>query len=346
MGAQVQDDLGDAVPQAASGRKARRRLLPHVLRNPSLFDASPGVQSNDMTQLKPGFPAQGWRQLLTGKKQMLGDLDRARDQSASHEIETFHGRVAEAAFRKWLEGFLPKRYGVTSGYVISQGLGTDDKLPHFDVVIFDRLLSPVLWIEDNPDSSEQGVSRAIPAEHVLAVLEVKTSLSKRAASQAVEHLFDLSRLMQGMDVPGERYPTYLPAAFSCGCVFFELRSADAFSGAIDALIGGARLRRFWGGVVLRGDGLAAEDTGRISFVQSEKRITAMSLEKGTPPSFWMSGSQEVDGDHVAANLVWSSSGFAEFAFDLIALMNGTFQVGRLSSFHGLGGPMQPGSSKT
>ena len=66
-------------------------------------------------KLKIEFPSQGWKQILTARKEMLDAYDRAREQARAHEVETYHGRVAEAACRKWLGGFLPKRYGVTSG---------------------------------------------------------------------------------------------------------------------------------------------------------------------------------------------------------------------------------------
>lgn len=35
-------------------------------------------------------------------------------------------------------------------------------------------------------------------------------------------------------------------------------------------------------------------------------------------------------------LRWSESEFAKFAFDLVAMLQGTYQVGRLSSFYGMG----------
>jgi hypothetical protein len=67
-------------------------------------------------KLKIEFPTQGWKQFLTARKEMLDAFDRAREKSSLHEVATYHGKVAEAEFRKWLGSFLPKRYGVTSGY--------------------------------------------------------------------------------------------------------------------------------------------------------------------------------------------------------------------------------------
>ncbi|MBI4459393.1 MAG: hypothetical protein HY648_04975 [Acidobacteria bacterium] len=86
-------------------------------------------------KLKPQFPVQGWKQFLTYRKEMLDIYDSAREKAKSHPVETFHGFAAEAQFRKWLEDFLPKRYGVTSGYIVSPGFGETEKTRHFDVIL-------------------------------------------------------------------------------------------------------------------------------------------------------------------------------------------------------------------
>lgn len=289
-------------------------------------------------KLTPQVPAQGWRQFLTGRKEILDAFDRAREQSRAHEVETFHGRVAEAELRKWLTGFLPGRWGVTSGYIVSPGLSSSEKVPHFDVIIYDRLESPVLWIEGNPDSSQQGKSLAIPVEHVYAVLEVKSRFARATVRQAIEHLADLSPLMRGADDQGERYKVHLPPNFSCGCVFFELRDSDANDwAALDEMVEGRALRNFWGGVILRGNGHTESNTGRISLLQSAAPFERSPRQ---PPALLITGmgaSRQLGEDcHVGAFLVWSEMGFAQFGFDLVALMSGTYEPGRLSSWHGLG----------
>jgi hypothetical protein len=155
--------------------------------------------------LKVQFPSQGWKQFLTAKKEMLDAYDKAREQARSHEVETYHGRVAEAVCRKWLSGFLPKRYGVTSGYIVSPWLSSSEKTPHFDVIIHNQLDSPILWIEDNPDNSEQGRSAAIPVEQVHAVLEIKSHLSARTVRESIAHLSELLSVMKSVDAMTERY---------------------------------------------------------------------------------------------------------------------------------------------
>ncbi len=199
------------------------------------------------SKLKIEFPSQGWRQVLTARKKMLDAYDRARDQARSHAVETYHGNVAEAVVRNWLAGFLPKRYGVTSGYVVSPGMPSTERTPHFDVIIYDQIESPILWIEEDPDTSPHGRSLAIPVEHTRAVLEVKSSFSLKTVREATEHLEELLPLLQSCDLPTEPYKLSLPRTFCCGCVFFELRRDSANSdAALAAVVEGAKLRGYRG----------------------------------------------------------------------------------------------------
>lgn len=289
-------------------------------------------------ELKVAFPAQGWKQFLTSRGEMLAAYDSAKGKAGAHDVEVFHGNVAEAEFRKWLGRFLPKRFGVTSGYVISQGVKDSVKAPHFDVIIYDHLASPVLWIEDSPDRSEQGHSRAIPAEHVQSVLEVKAKFQSSSVESALLHLGELKALMSGMDAPNERYKLYLPSSFTCGVVFFELAAADIYNkAALDKIANEADLRGFFGGLILRAEDLKAQ-TGRIVLLRSDTPMEG-SIGKGkesllqapTSDSF-----KSTDGSYRGAMLTWGEPFFAQFAFDLLAMLEGTFEPGRVSAFHGLG----------
>jgi Domain of unknown function (DUF6602) len=225
-------------------------------------------------KLKIEFPVQGWKQLLTSRKEILDAFDRAKQKAKAHEVETFHGKVAEAELRKWLSGFLPKRYGVTPGYIVSPGLKSTEKTPHFDVIMYDHLEAPVLWIEDTPDVSAQGRSLAIPVEYVRGVLEVKSTFSSSNVQDAVDHLKDLLPLMGGPDDPQERHKLHLPGTFCCGLVFFDLNEEHQFSEAALAklIAGGLELRSFFGGIILRGQGHKKDFTGRMSLVRSETPV--------------------------------------------------------------------------
>jgi len=291
-------------------------------------------------KLKIEFPSQGWKQFLTARTEMLDAFDRAREKAGSHEVETYHGKVAEAEFRKWLSSFLPKKYGVTPGYVVSPGLKVTEKTPHFDVIIYDQLESPILWVEDNPDATSQGWSHAIPVEFVRAVLEVKSRFTPSTVDNAISHLRDLLPIMGGLDAPEEVYKLHLPATFCCGVVFFDLKIENQFSeAAMSGVVSGLGLRGFLGGLILRGEGHSKPVTGRISLLRSETPVECTigrgreSLLNGSPLSPFV---QATDKLYFGSMLMWSESGFAQFAFDIIALMEGKYRPGFLSSFYGMG----------
>src|SRR5579871_5682552 len=107
-----------------------------------------------------------WQQFLLGQRAMLAEYDRARVHAQTQVVQTHHGNVAEAAIRDWLGSFLPKRFGVTAGYIRSQHVARVHQSAHFDVIVYDQLESPTLWIEENKDKSEGGRARIIPAEYV------------------------------------------------------------------------------------------------------------------------------------------------------------------------------------
>lgn len=284
-------------------------------------------------------PSQGWQQLLTGRKEILDSYDRAREQARSHEVETYHGTVAEAAFRKWLNDFLPTRYRATAGYIVSPGLSSKNKTPHFDIIIYDALESPVLWVEENPDTSTHGRSLAIPVEYVRCVLEVKASFSAKNVRKAIEHLGDLAPLMQGHDDPADPYKFHLPATFCCGCVFVELRKSDALSNdGLSAMLDGLSLRGFIGGFVLRGEGHTQPHTGRVALMQSEEPKVDL-FDPASTPLLEVGVCNTVrvaEKVHIGAMITWSESTFSEFGFDLVAMVKGNYKPGRRSSFYGIG----------
>jgi hypothetical protein len=280
---------------------------------------------------------QGWRQFLGSKKKMLDAYDRAKDQATAHEVEVFHGRVAEAQVRDWLTGFLPKRYGVTSGYIVSQGQTDKTRLPHFDVIIYDQIESPILWIEDNPDASAAGASRAIPAEYVRSVVEVKVAFNSQAVEKAFEHLSDLEPLYAGVDSPADPYKRFLPQGFSTAIVFFELRAEDrnAWTALAKSVPEPRRIPPL--GLILRGHGLRPELAARIYFARSANSPPVPIGPSGRDllDSIVFSESQFSDNTYLSARLRWTSNEFSAFAFDILAALNGTYRPGSLSSSHGM-----------
>jgi hypothetical protein len=297
------------------------------------------MPSGNWKQRRAG--TQGWRQFLTAKKTMLAAYDSARTHARAHEVETYHGKVAEAEFRKWLTTFLPKKYGVTAGYIISQGFDDSIKAPHYYVIIYEQLESPVLWVEEYPDASIHGSSRAVPAEHVRAVMEVKSNLNSKSAYNASKHLCDLEPLLAGIDKSNELYKKFLPANFFCFSIFFNLLKADEYSNAaIVNTLAANKIRGYMGAEILRGEGLLEEVSGRIlplindtptptsCFADNEK----LSLMKGGQISNPNSADNEKQR---GAFLMWAEAMFSMFAFDLIALLNGNYKLAHVHSMHGM-----------
>jgi len=290
--------------------------------------------ANGQSPLKIQIPNQGWKQFLTGRDEMLSAYDRARVHSSKRAVQTGHGNIAEAEFRKWLSDFLPKRYGVTSGFIISQGVPNSENFVHYDVIIYDQLESPVLWVEGGSDSSQQGRSVAIPVEYVCGVIEVKAVFNKKSVKQAVEQLRKLKPLM-GISKPSiHDYRFYLPKNFFCATVFFELhKSNEKEFGALDAYLEGSDLRSFYGGYILRPESHEKYSSGIIKFeyLHEDEKSNNRSL------LFWAYSKCKKLGDrYLRARLNHSETYFSEFAFDIIALLKGTYKPYALSSMYGFG----------
>jgi hypothetical protein len=278
-----------------------------------------------------------WEQFLIGKRTMLAEYEQARAHSRQLKVQTFHGVAAESIFRDWLASFLPKRFGVTAGYIRGQRLRTPYDYAHFDVIIYDQIASPMLWLEASKDKSESGRARIVPAEHVFAVLEVKATLTRESVKAAAEKLHQLEPLMRNTDHPDERYPTYLPERTVLGMVFFELqRNAATDVTALEIIRDLTTLQRdMYGAIVLSGEGHHIDDTGLIRLTVSDTPLPSRDSNTNLLNGVSISETREIKGKHFGAIMMWSDIQFSEFAFDLLAIMNGTFRIGSISSWHGI-----------
>lgn len=292
-----------------------------------------------MAGLKPlpaHMPTQGWKQFLAARTRMLAAYDLARDLENNKLVKTRHGRVAEAEFRKWLSEFLPKRYAVVSGYIISPGVSSSEHMVHYDVIIYDHLESPVLWVEENPDSSLQGKSLAIPVEYVRAVFEVKSSFNRKSAKDAVDQLSKLKPLLARIDPQNSRSKMHLPANFFCATIFFELRKEhEKDFAAMDELVEATMQRGFYGGIILRADTLDKYYSGKIYF-RNENIDTGPNNNSSL--SFWATSKclKYREDAYFSLLLTFWEQHFSEFAFDIIALLKGTYHPNVLSSLYCLG----------
>ena len=266
---------------------------------------------------------------------MLAAYDSARVHSAKRAVQTEHGNVAEAEFRKWLNEFLPKRYGVTSGYIISQGLPNSDYMVHYDVIIYDQLESPILWVDGSYDTSMQGRSLAIPVEYVRGVIEVKSSFRKKQVKTAIEQLAKLKPLMSFTEPKNHPLKVYLPWNFFCATVFFELRKEDERDfGAMDALLEASELKGYYGGYILRSDTLDKYYSGKLSLISQDTDIEPRNVSL----IHWATSKCKKVSDerYVRIILHHSETHFSEFAFDIIALLKGNYNANTISSFYGMG----------
>lgn len=291
--------------------------------------------SHKSSPLQPQWQSQAWKQFLAARSEMLNAYDSSRSKSAKKAVQVEHGRVAEAQFRRWLTTFLPKKYGVTSGYIISQGTSKDEYLVHYDVIIYEQLEAPILWVDDSPDYSDQGKSLAIPVEYVRGVIEVKASFNSSSATDAVKQLAKLKPLMQKTDLPNHPIKMYLPKEFFCATVFFELRKEhERDFAAMDKLLEATMLRGFYGGFILRTEMLDEFFSGKITILleDADRDYTNNAL------SFWAySKSRKLREDlYCKLMLNHCESYFSQFAFDIIALLKGTYRPGVISSLYGFG----------
>ncbi len=171
------------------------------------------------------------------RSKLLADYDTAVKQGADDPIKTAHGVSCEAHFRTFLEQFLPKKYGVTKGYIITPNLDYAGPLEEWDVIIYDSQESPVLFVRRTKEESLSAGERGIPVEFVRGVIEVKATFNKAMATQVTRKLLKLRSFQATKPpYPGAR-PSSLPSEFRAAAVFFETKVSDAkeYADALGAL---------------------------------------------------------------------------------------------------------------
>lgn len=250
--------------------------------------------------------------------------------------------MGEAMVRKFLEDFLPGRFGVTSGYLISQGMPASAPLLHYDVIIYDRIDSPVLWAYGTPDNSQAGNRRAIPVEYVHGLLEVKSRLTKASCSEAAKKLQEVDPLLGGQNSSSEPYPVYLHRDFWRGAVFLDLMSADANKGdLLDAMLPLLGARGFYGVYVARGEGQDEDSSGRIQLLRSDRPFATSFIQDqqtflhgGTYPQSMQNGFGQ---RHESLWVDWSKDSFVRFFFGMLQMMQGQIGVRAIPTLHGMTG---------
>ena len=109
------------------------------------------------------------------------------------------------------------------------------------------------------------------------------------------------------------------------------------------------MRGYFGGIILRGEGHTLPSAARLSLIRSETPLPKMLASTEIPLSGvvenFLNGTgisesvQLSDNFHYSCELWWLEDSFARFAFDLLAMLRGTYQLDRASSWYGLGWTM-------
>lgn len=287
----------------------------------------------------------GWKEFQQNRQDLLDEFFRSESYNKSRPVRTEHGLAAEGAFRRWLTSFLPKRFGVTSGYIVPDFLAEKYQLNHFDVIIYDELNSPVLWVDGNADTSEQGRRRAIPAQYVVSVFEIKARFDHKQGLKAINKLSELAA-----------FESIFPKNFSSGCIFFDVDpSLGNVQKLVEDLIPDSDIPGYWGGLFLH-TSLNSEMAGLYSLrspeADSKKHVMQipwiLDVDK-SPVSGKSNGSFTLDGQgagaevsagpdgkwHVAKSyahitiaknylldISWSYNAFSRFALDLLSRLDG------------------------
>ncbi len=290
----------------------------------------------------------GWREFNQNRLNILNEYDRIKNITQHRPVKTAHGNAVEAFVRKWLSEYLPKKYGVTSGYVIPDVYQPDYKLYHYDLIIFNQIDSPVLWVEGNVDQSAQGKSLAIPAKHVSAIYEIKSTLNDSTAKDSINKLMSI-----------HTFKDHLPKYFSSGSIFIELLEDQIKNQQIlPALFEGSAIPGYWGGTILRCEvdttmtglfvfaSLNAEDDekkGKMDNLDLAKPIDDLKIyltytgnlsleEQGAGASLVATSAHNwsvikeygtsYSNNSTSIMLNWSRSKFSEFAIQVVSCLEG------------------------
>lgn len=281
----------------------------------------------------------GWKEFLAQKQHLLREYDSSREININRPVRVQHGQTAESAFRRWLGQYLPKRYGVTSGFVIPDIRSMNYKIRHHDVIVYDVLNSPVLWASGDSEVNEQGRERAIPARFVYAVLEVKATFTKKHIDDAVLKLEELAQSQ-----------AQLPKNFVSMIVFFEVRVGQQQTCKLAEPLARSDLPGYCGGLILRAEAVDPNLAGYFSLHEDEvETLVGVPLVRdpgrlqrdgeGNPQitagcgcitAYAFDDVWNFDNGYSPTiknlNLVWSYNSFASFCLDFLERLQGTYDA--------------------
>ncbi len=276
------------------------------------------------------------------RQRMLDQYYNAKEQDQEDACRTSHGNAAENIFRCWLSRFLPKRFGVAKGYVVSPRIGGEMPADEWDIIIYDAIESPILYYRNEAGEEKLG----LPVEHVLAVIEVKASLNEKSSVQTNKKLMKLLPLTASPEHRPESH--FLRKSFFCQSVFFETRvdTLTQYRGSLQNLVAlcGEQTLGYGGGTVLYSERLPGEKTEYSGYMMlgrdfygclSTDGLLEMteSAETLVPP-IHIPDVPVVSSTHkMFMSIIWDPNGFYHYLWELVYLLKGGEEAGAPRAWH-------------
>lgn len=267
----------------------------------------------------------GFNSLYAERRKLLCEYDILKDQLDDDPVKVEHGIKAEAHFRKFLEQFLPKKFGVTKGYIITPNLEYEGSLEEWDIIIYDALESPVLFVRQNEDDNNNSAKRGIPVEYVRAVIEVKATFNKTMAKSAAKKLHKLRQFIKNDRTDDMSANDALKYPFTTFAVFYEtnVSNIEQYLQALSELtiFGGKEpLVQFAGGLILRGENWPNYSSGISMIMGGSKEPQKLLIESceacEAVPSFDEHLNVSVYSTGYGENEFWN------FLMNLVHFLNG------------------------
>jgi len=123
------------------------------------------------------------QKIFRGLSQKLQADFELLSSQLSHSLST--GEAREFVLKELLRQYLPAKLGAEKGIIISS---VENELPskQIDIIIYDKLNTPVLYYADN--------LRIFPIEGVYAVIEVKSNLDSKTLKNAIENVKSVKKM--------------------------------------------------------------------------------------------------------------------------------------------------------
>jgi hypothetical protein len=106
------------------------------------------------------------------------------------------GSAREGHLRKFLQDWLPRKYGVTHGYVVSLEKKSSRQS---DVIVYDESACPK-FVQD-----ESNGRRIVPLANTYGIIEVKSTLGENELSDSLQKFDDFSKLLDGFQLQPEYF---------------------------------------------------------------------------------------------------------------------------------------------